>query len=217
VQSSALVVEGSAAAYRTTFVRCNATTNMVLSGLMDTLVPDSSGAFLAAIGGAVHVAPSASMEIIDSALLECSVGGAKVGAGGGAIFVNSKAQLLVLRSELRRSLSEGGVYCAAGALWVHIGANATVRESVIGENVARGGSKLAAGGAAMVMLNAQMTVHKTELCHNLATGEGEFVQGGCFYVYSYARLAVSEALLSHNRVESIGAGDVCGGAIVGSI
>jgi hypothetical protein len=217
VQSSALVVGGSATAFRTTFVRCNATTNMVLSGLMDTLVPDGSGAFLVAVGGAVYVAPSASMEIVDSALLECSVGGAKVGAGGGAIFVDSKAQLLLLRSELRRCLSEGGVYCAAGALWLHIEANATVREAVIGENVARGGSKLAAGGAAMVMLNAQMTVHKTELCHNLAAGEGEFVQGGCFYVYSSAQLSVSEALLCHNRVASSGAGDACGGAIAGFV
>jgi hypothetical protein len=115
VQSSALVVGGSAVALRTTFIRCNATTNMILSGVMDTIVPDGSGAFLAAVGGAVHVAPSASMEIVDSALLECSVGGAKVGAAGGAVFVNSKAQLLVLRSELRRNSVERGVYAAGGA------------------------------------------------------------------------------------------------------
>jgi hypothetical protein len=59
VRSSALVVRGSAAALRTTFVRCTATTNMILSGVMDTLVTDGVGAFLAAVGGAVHIAPSA--------------------------------------------------------------------------------------------------------------------------------------------------------------
>jgi hypothetical protein len=59
MRSSALVVRGSAAALRTTFVRCTATTNMILSGVMDTLVTDGVGAFLAAVGGAVHIAPSA--------------------------------------------------------------------------------------------------------------------------------------------------------------
>jgi hypothetical protein len=44
IYSSALIVRGSAVAVRTTFVRCNATTNMVMSGYMDTLVPDGAGA-----------------------------------------------------------------------------------------------------------------------------------------------------------------------------
>jgi hypothetical protein len=120
VQSSALLVRGSAIALRTMFVRCNATTNTVLSGVMDTLVPEGGGAFLAATGSAVHIAPKASMEIVDSTLLECSVGGAKVCAAGGAIFVNSKAQLVVERSELRRNSVEGGAYCIGGALHLHI-------------------------------------------------------------------------------------------------
>jgi hypothetical protein len=130
---------------------------------MDTLVTEGLGAFLAAVGGAVHIAPSASMEIVESALLECSAGGAKFGAAGGAIFVDSKAQLIVLRSELRRNRVEGGTHCAGGALWLHIGANATVRESVMDANVAKGGSKLVAGGVAMVLLNARMALHKTEV------------------------------------------------------
>jgi hypothetical protein len=55
------------------------------------------------------------MEIVDSALLECSVGGAKLGGGGGAVFVDSKAQLVVMRSEFRRNSVEGGLF-SAGAL-----------------------------------------------------------------------------------------------------
>ncbi len=216
MRSSALVVRGSAAALRATFVRCTATTNMILSGVMDTLVTDGVCAFLAAVGGAVHIAPSASMELVDSAQLECSTGGAKFGAGGGAVFVDSKAQLLVLRSELRRNRVEGGAYCVGGALWLYTGANATVHVSVLDANVARGGSKLAAGGAAMVFLNARMALHKTEVCHNLASGDGDFVQGGGFFVYSSGQLAVSESLFCHNRLESSGMGtSVGGGAIAG--
>jgi hypothetical protein len=198
VQSSALVVGGSAVAFRTTFLRCNATTNMILSGVMDTLVADS-GAFLAAVGAALHIAPSASMELVDSALLECSVGGAKVAAAGGAIFVNKQAQLLVHRSEIRRNSVEGGSYgCFGGALHIHLGANATLCESVIHANVATGGSK-AMGGVAMVMPGAHMTVHKTEACHNVAEGEDGYAYGGGFYVYSSSTLSVSESLLCHNR------------------
>jgi hypothetical protein len=190
---------------------------MILSGIMDTLVTEGLGAFLAAVGGAVHIAPSASMEIVESALLECSAGGAKFGAAGGAIFVDSKAQLIVLRSELRRNRVEGGTHCAGGALWLHIGANATVRESVMDANVAKGGSKLVAGGVAMVLLNARMALHKTEVCHNLASGEGDSVLGGAFYVYSSGQLAVSESLLCHNRLESSGMGGIGGGAIAGFV
>ncbi len=230
VQSSALVVRGSVAALRTTFVRCEATTNMIMGGLMETLVPDGVGAFLAAVGAAVHITLSASMEIVDSALLECSVGGAKVGAGGGAIFVDSKAQLVVVRSELRRNSVAGGAFgCVGGALWVHIGANATVRDSVISANVlndkdafqkqnvnanvARGGSTLTAGGAAFVMINAHMTVHQTEVCDNLASSAGEFVTGGGFYVHTSGQLAVSASLLCRNQVENNGLGGAGGGAI----
>jgi hypothetical protein len=215
VQSSALVVGGSAAALRTTFIRCRATTNMVLGGIMDSLVPDGLGAFLTAAGAAVHIAPHASMEIVDSALLECSVGGAKVGAGGGAIFVNSKAQLVVLRSELRRNSVEGGAYCSGGALWLHIGANATLSESVLGANVARNAAKLTMGGAAMIFFGSRMLVLKTEVCHNLAASKGEYVLGGSLYVYTSARLAVSESLLCHNLVENYDAGGCGGGAIAG--
>jgi hypothetical protein len=142
------------------------------------------------------------MELVDSALLECSTGEAKFGAVGGAVFVDSKAQLVVLRSELRRNHVEGGAYCAGGALWLHIGANATVHESVLDANVVRGGSKLAAGGAAFIFLNARMLVHQTEVCNNLAAGTGEFMSGGAFYAYRSAQLAMSESLLCHNRAET---------------
>ena len=36
------------------------------------------------------------MEFVEWALLDCSVGGGKVAAGGGAVFVDSKAQLVVV-------------------------------------------------------------------------------------------------------------------------
>jgi hypothetical protein len=217
VQSSALVIGGSAAALRTTFLRCHATTNTILSGVMDSLVPDGVGAFLAAAGAAVHIGPGASMEIVDSVLLGCSVGGARIAAAGGAVFVNSRAQLVVLRSELRRNSAEGGAYCTGGAIFLHIGANATLQASVIGENMARGGSKLTAGGAAMILLSAQMIVHTTEACHNQAVGEGvEYVGGGGFGVYSSARLVVAQSLLCYNRAVNNGdKGGVGGGAIRG--
>ena len=126
VLSSALVVRGSAAATRCTFVRCSVTTNLILSGLMDTFVPDGVGATLAAGGGAVYVAPSAAMELVDSSLRECTAGGAKVAAMGGAVFVDSKAQLQVLRSELRRNSVSGGSNGAfAGAIYIYTSAQAS--------------------------------------------------------------------------------------------
>jgi hypothetical protein len=106
VLSSALVVRGSASASRCTFARCSATTNFILLGIMDQFVPDNvgeKGAFLAAGGAAVHVIGS--MEIVDSAFLECSAGGAQIAAMGGALFVDINAQLEVQRSELRRGMA----------------------------------------------------------------------------------------------------------------
>jgi hypothetical protein len=176
-------------AVRTTFVHCNATTNIILSGVMDTLAPDGLGAFTAAVGAAVYIAPSASMEIVDSALLECSVEGGKVGNLGGAIFVGSDAQLLVLRSEFKRNSVKRGAFTGGGALFLKLGAKATVRESIMDANVATGGSLLTAGGA-VVLLNAQMILHKTDLSRNLASSAGEYAYGGGFYLHSYAQLAV---------------------------
>jgi hypothetical protein len=219
VQSSALVVAGSATASRTTFFRCNAETNVILSGAMDITMavsfPNGDGAFLAAVGAALQIVPSASMEIVDSALLECSVGGAKIASCGGAIFVHSKAQLVVLRSELRRNSVEGGFYCAGGALALHVGANATIRDSVIGENIARNSTIMTLGGAVYLQLTAEMVLHKTEVCHNLAAGGNGYVLGGGFYVYASSRLAISESLLCHNQVVNTGAGSAAGGAIHG--
>jgi hypothetical protein len=53
VQSSALLVEGEAIATACSLVRCHSTANTIFGGVLQTLVPNNEGAYLAALGGAI--------------------------------------------------------------------------------------------------------------------------------------------------------------------
>jgi hypothetical protein len=53
VQSSALLVEGEAIATACSFVRCHSNANAIFGGVLQTLVPNGVGAYLAALGGAI--------------------------------------------------------------------------------------------------------------------------------------------------------------------
>jgi serine/threonine protein kinase len=222
VASSALVVRGSASAVRCTFIRCTTATNLIVSGLFDTFVPDGVGAALASGGGAVYIAPRGAMEIVDSALLECGAAGAKVAALGGAIVVDSAAQLRVLRSELRRNYAAGGSYgCCGGAVCLLLDATAALRDSTVNENVARGGVKVTLGGAVGLFPNARLTVHGSEMCRNEATTSSEYAFGGAVYMHTAAHLVVSDSLLCQNRAKqtavdnAVGGGGALGNAVVG--
>jgi hypothetical protein len=214
VHSSALVVRGSASAARCTFIRCIGTTNLILSGVFDSFVPDGVGACLSAGAGAVHIAPTGTMEIVDSALLQCGAAGAKVAALGGAIVVDSKAHLQVLRSELRQNYVAGGSFgCGGGAIQLLLGATATIRDSTLNENAARGGAKLSIGGAINSLPNARLTVRGSELCYNVVVGESEYTNGGALLVHTSVQFVVSDSLVCHNRAEQTGVGGAFGGAV----
>jgi hypothetical protein len=213
VQSSALVVRGAAWAARCTFARCSATTNIIAFGLFDEYIPDGVGAFLAAGGAAVHLIGS--MEIVDSALLECSAGGAKVAALGAAIFSfgDAGAQLEIRGSELRRNWVIGGSFgCLGGAVFI-FGTNVTLQNSIVSENSARDGGQNTFGGAVCLMY-AQMGVYTSEVRNNSATSDGQYVYGGAFFLGSGQLIISADSLLSGNLVNArSAAGRGYGGAI----
>jgi hypothetical protein len=179
-------------------------------GVMDEVVPDEIGAarrrrgvFLAAVGAAVQVIGS--MEIVDSALVECSAVGAKVAAMGGAVFVDSGAHLEVHRSVFRQNWVAGGSFgCLGGAVFLFAGANATLRDSIASENAASDSPRYTVGGAIALLEGARMSVHTSEVRKNSATSDGQYAMGGGFWVSS-AQLVVSESLFRDNLVDARGA------------
>ena len=213
VLSTALVVTGSASLRDCAFIRCNATTNVVLSGIVERLVPDGVGAFLAAAGAAIYVGPAGSLSIVDSALLECWAVGGKIGNLGAAIFANTGAQLELVNAELRNNSVQGGEYgCGGGALWLHISTNCTVHGSTISGNVATGGNTLSAGGAAVLLTNAHLVVVDSTVCDNSAILGGQYSEGGGFFVYSESQLRLRGSYLCRNT--AMGDADFSAGGAV---
>jgi hypothetical protein len=199
VLSTALVVIGSASLTGCTFIRCNATTNLLLSGIVEKLVPDGAGAFLAAAGAAIYVGPAGSLSIVDSALLECCAVGGKIGNLGAAIFANTGAQLVLVNAELRNNSVQGGEYgCGGGAIWLHLSTNCTVHGSTLSGNVATGGTTLSAGGAAVLLTNAHLVVIDSTVCDNAAMFGGQYSEGGGFFVYSESQLQLRGSYLCRN-------------------
>jgi hypothetical protein len=133
---------------------------------------------------------------------------------GGAVFVDTGAQLEVRRSELRHNSVAGGSFgCCGGAVFLFVDASATLRDVIARENEARDGGQLTNGGAVGIFPGARMGVFTSEVRNNVATSNGQYVQGGGFFVMA-AQLFLSESLLGGNLVNARSAeGKSLGGAI----
>ncbi len=134
------------------------------------------------------------------------------------------ARLAVLRSELRRNSVEGGTFgCLGDALYLHIGADATLREFVMNSNVCHGwdcihGWKRCPDFDKRASDRAQDGgVRQLSIAHRRLLFLLLYFLGGGILGHQSARLAVSESLLCHNRAENRGVGDAGEGAIAGFI
>ena len=214
IQSSALVVHGTAAVVLSTFIGCNATANYISAipietalGLRDSKIGredsaiDSDAFSLLTVGGGIHVAPGGAIDLQDSALIDCAAAGTGVSIGG-ALFANSNSRARVKNCQLLRNTAEGMLIAAGGALYLHPASVVDVIGGVISGNSVQGLQAL--GGAAFIMVSAEMTVNGATLRRNVASGGASGANGGALLLFMGGRLSLTDSVLQHNSVRGIG-------------
>jgi hypothetical protein len=218
VETSALVVMGSASVTDCIFCSCNTTSNLILSGAVyEVMVPTSDGSFFGAVGGAVLISVAGMMEIADSAFLDCHAHQAKLAVAGGAVFVGPAAQLSVARSEFRRNavINPSTFASCGGALAVFSGGRLTMEDCTLTENKAAGGLQMTAAGAVFGLLGASIKIVRSVLCDNAVTAaSGGSSVGGAVSATFASNIDASHCLFCRNSVAaSTAVGTLGGGAI----